>query len=237
MASWDCVSKRWYHLKGFIPNTVMAENYTNTQLPGHNPAVFRLLPRVDTCVSACSPFPRALAWFDEFLGSKVTQHLFFRGQAWHDFLSYSIKATIETGHRHLSLLRVGSCSCILSSCSNAGMETFTVTLEGGSPWGFSIQGGVDHRSPLRVGKVCTPVNRHSIDQVSAAWDEKPRSTILKSLVEASMVEEMSMKCYCYKCPNMWCLVLIVSELVWKGKLRPVHTCISKILSYFRNCSS
>ena len=105
----------------------------------------------------------------------------FRGQAWHDFLSYSIKATIETGHRHLSLLRVGNCSCILSSCSDAGMETFTVTLEGGSPWGFSIQGGVDHRSPLRVGKVCTPVNRHSIDQVSAAWDEKPRSTILKVL--------------------------------------------------------
>ena len=33
------------------------------------------------------------------------------------------------------------------------METFTVNLEGGSPWGFSIQGGVDHRSPLRVGKV------------------------------------------------------------------------------------
>ena len=157
----------------------------------------------------------------------------FRGQAWHDFLSYSIKATIETGRRHLSLLRVGICSCILSSCSDAGMETFTVTLEGGSPWGFSIQGGVDHRSPLRVGKVCTPVNRHSIDQVSAAWDEKPRSTILKSLVEASMVEEMSMRCYCYKCPNMWCLVLIVSELVWKGKLRPVHTCISKILMLFQ----
>ena len=32
-------------------------------------------------------------------------------------------------------------------------EQFTVELNGGSPWGFSLQGGVDHRSPLRVGRV------------------------------------------------------------------------------------
>lgn len=30
---------------------------------------------------------------------------------------------------------------------------FTVQLEGGSPWGFALQGGTDHRSPLRIGKV------------------------------------------------------------------------------------
>ena len=30
---------------------------------------------------------------------------------------------------------------------------FVVLLEGGSPWGFALQGGVDHRSPLRIGKV------------------------------------------------------------------------------------
>ena len=30
---------------------------------------------------------------------------------------------------------------------------FTVTLEGGRPWGFSLQGGLEFRSPLRVGKV------------------------------------------------------------------------------------
>ena len=30
---------------------------------------------------------------------------------------------------------------------------FTVMLEGGRPWGFSLQGGLEFRSPLRVGKV------------------------------------------------------------------------------------
>jgi len=35
-----------------------------------------------------------------------------------------------------------------------GMEgQFQVALEGGSAWGFTLQGGVDFRSPLRVGKV------------------------------------------------------------------------------------
>ena len=32
-------------------------------------------------------------------------------------------------------------------------EQFVVELSGGSPWGFSLQGGLDHRSPLRVGRV------------------------------------------------------------------------------------
>ena len=30
---------------------------------------------------------------------------------------------------------------------------FLVVMEGGSPWGFTLQGGVDFRSPLRVGRV------------------------------------------------------------------------------------
>lgn len=32
-------------------------------------------------------------------------------------------------------------------------QEFTVELIGGSPWGFALQGGVDHRSPLKVGRV------------------------------------------------------------------------------------
>ena len=40
--------------------------------------------------------------------------------------------------------------CVELLCT---MESFSVSLEGGAPWGFSIQGGLDHRSPLRVGKV------------------------------------------------------------------------------------
>ena len=32
-------------------------------------------------------------------------------------------------------------------------DQFTITLEGGRPWGFSLQGGVDFRSPLRAGRV------------------------------------------------------------------------------------
>ena len=30
---------------------------------------------------------------------------------------------------------------------------FLVVMEGGSPWGFTLQGGVDFRLPLRVGRV------------------------------------------------------------------------------------
>ena len=30
---------------------------------------------------------------------------------------------------------------------------FLVAMEGGSPWGFTLQGGVDFRSPLQVGRV------------------------------------------------------------------------------------
>ena len=30
---------------------------------------------------------------------------------------------------------------------------FLVAMEGGSPWGLTLQGGVDFRSPLRVGRV------------------------------------------------------------------------------------
>ena len=32
-------------------------------------------------------------------------------------------------------------------------DQFTVNLEGGRPWGFTLQGGTDFRSPLRVGRV------------------------------------------------------------------------------------
>jgi hypothetical protein len=37
---------------------------------------------------------------------------------------------------------------------------FTVSLEGGRPWGFTLQGGVDFRSPLKVGKVRHFENKH-----------------------------------------------------------------------------
>ena len=32
-------------------------------------------------------------------------------------------------------------------------ESYSVVIEGGSPWGFGIQGGLDFRSPLRVKMV------------------------------------------------------------------------------------
>ncbi len=32
-------------------------------------------------------------------------------------------------------------------------ESYLVVIEGGSPWGFGIQGGLDFRSPLRVKMV------------------------------------------------------------------------------------
>ena len=32
-------------------------------------------------------------------------------------------------------------------------NSFSVVVEGGRPWGFSLQGGLEFRAPLRVGKV------------------------------------------------------------------------------------
>ena len=32
-------------------------------------------------------------------------------------------------------------------------DQFVVRLEGGKPWGFTLQGGADFRSPLKIGKV------------------------------------------------------------------------------------
>lgn len=32
-------------------------------------------------------------------------------------------------------------------------DEFTVVLEGGRPWGFTLSGGADFRSPLKIGKV------------------------------------------------------------------------------------
>ena len=33
------------------------------------------------------------------------------------------------------------------------MASFTVTLSGGAPWGFSMTGGIDFNQPLNVSKV------------------------------------------------------------------------------------
>lgn len=34
------------------------------------------------------------------------------------------------------------------------MAEFEVFLQGGSPWGFRLQGGKEFRVPLRISKVC-----------------------------------------------------------------------------------
>lgn len=39
------------------------------------------------------------------------------------------------------------------SGNSSASEEFTVLLEGGRPWGFTLQGGADFRSPLKIGKV------------------------------------------------------------------------------------
>lgn len=32
-------------------------------------------------------------------------------------------------------------------------EEVVITLSGGAPWGFRLQGGVEHQKPLQVAKV------------------------------------------------------------------------------------
>ena len=34
-------------------------------------------------------------------------------------------------------------------------KDFDIVIEGGRPWGFTLQGGIDFRSPLVIGKVNT----------------------------------------------------------------------------------
>lgn len=40
-------------------------------------------------------------------------------------------------------------------------EEVIITLSGGAPWGFRLQGGVEHQKPLQVAKVraSTPKGR------------------------------------------------------------------------------
>lgn len=38
-------------------------------------------------------------------------------------------------------------------------EEVIITLSGGAPWGFRLQGGVEHQKPLQVAKVCQ-INQH-----------------------------------------------------------------------------
>ena len=38
-------------------------------------------------------------------------------------------------------------------------EEVIITLSGGAPWGFRLQGGVEHQKPLQVAKV-RQVNQH-----------------------------------------------------------------------------
>lgn len=33
------------------------------------------------------------------------------------------------------------------------VEEVIITLSGGAPWGFRLQGGVEHQKPLQVAKV------------------------------------------------------------------------------------
>jgi len=37
-------------------------------------------------------------------------------------------------------------------------QTFDVVLSGGSPWGFTLQGGIEFRTKLTVQKVSNPTN-------------------------------------------------------------------------------
>ena len=43
----------------------------------------------------------------------------------------------------------------LANCDGVDQDCggFIVLMEGGGPWGFSLQGGTDFRSPLRISRV------------------------------------------------------------------------------------
>lgn len=46
------------------------------------------------------------------------------------------------------------CLCRIEESFVVVMEnSFSVVVEGGRPWGFTLQGGLEFRAPIRVGKV------------------------------------------------------------------------------------
>uniref|UniRef100_A0A8C2YYZ8 PDZ domain-containing protein n=1 Tax=Cyclopterus lumpus TaxID=8103 RepID=A0A8C2YYZ8_CYCLU len=46
-----------------------------------------------------------------------------------------------------------------------------VPLEGGAPWGFTLQGGLEHREPLIISKVEEGGKSDSLEQPLLAGDE------------------------------------------------------------------
>ena len=44
----------------------------------------------------------------------------------------------------------------VDSGNDSVSDEFIIVLEGGRPWGFTLQGGADFRSPLKVGRVSIP---------------------------------------------------------------------------------
>lgn len=54
-------------------------------------------------------------------------------------------------------------------------ETFEVYLQGGSPWGFRLQGGKEFRAPLLIAKVSLEVLFMSQCLECLSWNRNLRS--------------------------------------------------------------
>lgn len=70
--------------------------------------------------------------------------------------------THRSGSRFISCSDFGKIVALFVAMSDNSVESssslengsdFNVVIEGSRPWGFTLQGGVDFRSPLVVGKV------------------------------------------------------------------------------------
>ena len=48
---------------------------------------------------------------------------------------------------------LANCAQITTDGVDQDCGGFIVLMEGGGPWGFSLQGGTDFRSPLRISRV------------------------------------------------------------------------------------
>ena len=55
-------------------------------------------------------------------------------------------------------------------------EEVIITLSGGAPWGFRLQGGVEHQKPLQVAKV-RQVTQHLGEKIS--WFSKSILTAIE----------------------------------------------------------
>lgn len=74
-------------------------------------------------------------------------------------------------------------------------ETFDVVLSGGSPWGFTLQGGSEFRTKLSVSKVTQSEYFFFRSLTDSLGSNKPKKKMMVSLI-SSRISPLAVFVYC-----------------------------------------